>query len=272
MAKPCLTVSILALALGFCSSLSAQTKRAAKSKASPASTVQPASGESADHQPIPIESLKIDGNHNYTPDQILAVAGLKIGQRVMKNDFEGARDRLVATGAFDNVGYRYAPAADAKGYDVLFQVTEMEHLYPLRFDDLPASDAQLRAWLKDNDPLFDGKTGAKIPGTKPELDRYVKLISEFLARQEYHEPVIGKLVSIAPSELVIVFRPAAPPPSVAYVKFNNTGDISAATLQKQIYSVAVGTVYTEQQFRTLLDSSIRPLYDAIGRIRVSFPK
>jgi outer membrane protein insertion porin family len=39
-----------------------------------------------------------------------------------------------------------------------------------------------------------------------------------------------------------------------------------------MYGVAVGTGYTEPQVRLLLDSSVRPLYEARGMIRVSFPK
>ena len=35
---------------------------------------------------------------NYTAEQLLAVAGLKIGQVAGKSDFEAARDRLIATG------------------------------------------------------------------------------------------------------------------------------------------------------------------------------
>ena len=48
---------------------------------------------------------------------MLAVAGLKIGQIAGKEDFEAARDRLVATGVFETVGYRFAPVRQGAGYD-----------------------------------------------------------------------------------------------------------------------------------------------------------
>ena len=44
----------------------------------------------------PIESLKVEGNHSYSREQVLAIAGLKVGQVVGRAEFEGARDRLVA--------------------------------------------------------------------------------------------------------------------------------------------------------------------------------
>jgi outer membrane protein assembly factor BamA len=217
---------------------------------------------------FPLETLKVTGNQNFTAEQVLSVAGLKLGAPVTKDDFEAARNRLLATGVFDIVGYRYEPAKDGKGYDGVFEVTEMKQLFPLRFEELPATDAELRGWLKQKDPLF----APKIPATQPELDRYTKLIAEFLAAKDYHEPVIGKLTPDIPPELVIVFRPAAPHPSVARVKFTDGGPITAETLQKEMYQVAVGSIYTEPNFRTLLDTTIRPLYEARGQIRVSFPK
>ena len=58
----------------------------------------------------------VEGNHLYSKAQVLAVAGLRAGQTVGKPDFEAARERLLATGAFDTVGYSYAPDAKGKGY------------------------------------------------------------------------------------------------------------------------------------------------------------
>ena len=244
----------------------AQSKRRPKPKPGDetpaASTTPPAEGA-----PFPIETLNVTGNQNFTAEQVKAVAQLKVGQSAGKAEFEAARDRLMATGVFDRAGYRYAPAKDGKGYDATLEVVEMPQLFPLRFEDLPATDVQLRALLKQKDPLF----APKIPATKAELDRYARWISEFLAPQNYHDGVVGKVASEG-SDLVIVFRPAKPKPSVARVKFTNTGDISAVTLQTAMYGVAIGVPYTEAQIRLLLDSQIRPLYEARGMIRVTFPK
>src|SRR6266516_4216284 len=55
----------------------------------------------------PVESLLVEGNKNYTREQVLQVAGLKLGQMAGKPEFEAARDRLVASGAFETVGYKF---------------------------------------------------------------------------------------------------------------------------------------------------------------------
>ncbi len=221
-----------------------------------------------DGAPWPIETLNVVGIHNYTADQILAVAGLHSGDTAGKAEFEAARERLMATGVFATAAYRFNPAKDGKGYDASFEVQEIEQMYPARFENLPASDAELRAWLKQHDPLF----ASKIPATKPELDRYARWIEEFLAQRNYHESVAGKVISENPSELVIVFLPAKGRPVVARAIFTNTGAVPAGAAQTAMYGVAIGIPYAEPQYRLLLDTTIRPLYEARGMIRVSFPK
>jgi len=218
--------------------------------------------------PWPVETLTVEGNHLYKSEQILAVAGLRAGQVAGKTEFEAARDRLNATGLFDNVGYHFTPAPDGKGYDAAIEVTEVPQVFPVRFQDLPATDAELRAQLKQKDPLF----GDKIPATKAVLDRYAAWISQFLAAKNYHDPVIGKPTSDATSDLIIVFRPVKARRNIARVKFAQAGDLPAGLLETAIYGVAIGMPYEEAEFRLLLDSQIRPIFEARGLLRVAFPK
>ncbi len=251
----------LAAMLALCaSSLLAQTHKPHKPAADPAPGPAPTT--------YTVEILTVEGNHVYTAEQILAVTGLSVGKKAGPKEFDAARDKLSATGAFDNVNYHYAPSKDAEGYDAGFEVSEIGQLYPLRFEDLHAADAQLRAWLKQKDPLF----GDKVPATKPVVDRYVGWISEFLAAHGGHVAVAGKLSSEGGEELTLVFRPAKAPASVAHVIFTNTGDLPAGSLQTAMYQVAIGVQYSEPKFRELLENQIRPIYEAHGLVRVSFPK
>lgn len=215
-----------------------------------------------------VENLTLEGNRVYSADQILTAAGLRVGQKAGPAEFDAARDKLLATGAFDNVTYRFAPSQDAEGYDATFTVSEVGQLFPVRFEELPATDAQLRTWLKQKDPLF----GEKIPATKPVVDRYVAWISEFLAAHDYHQPIAGKLSSEGSEDLTLLFRPARPRDAIAHVQFTNTGEVPVGLLQTAIYQVAIGVQYSEARFRQLLDNQIRPIYEAHGLVRVSFPK
>ncbi len=260
-------IALVTLLLVTASAAPAQTRRTRKPVPPPktpvAKTTAPAEGGQ-----WPIETLAVQGIHNYTADQVLTVAGIRIGQTAGRSEFEAARERLIATGVFDRVGYRFNPAQDGKGYDASFEVVEMAQMYPLRFEDLPATDAELRAWLKQKDPLF----GPKIPATKTELDRYTGLIAEFLAARNYHEPLIARVVSENPPELNILLRPAKGRAAVSRTIFTNTGALPTGMLQTAMHGVAVGLPYTEPQYRLLLDTTIRPLYEARGMISVAFPK
>jgi len=231
-----------------------------------------ARGFSSGQTPAPtaytVENLTVEGNHAYTAQQIFAVAGLRVGQKAGRSEFDAAREKLEATGAFDRVSYRYAPSKDNQGYDATYEVSEVGQTYPIRFADLPATDAELRTWLKQKDPLFEDK----IPATKPVVDRYVRWLSEFLSARGYHEPLAGRLSADGGEALAVLFRPAKGPPAIAHVLFTGSGDVPAGTLQTAMYGVAIGVLYSEQRVRLLLDSTIRPIYEAHGLLRVAFPK
>jgi outer membrane protein insertion porin family len=146
-------------------------------------------------------------------------------------------------------------------------VVEVAPLFPVRFEDL-GPPQQFEELLKRTDPLF----GPRIPATQQILDRYARAIEEFLAASNRKEKVAGKVSAEPGEEPAVVFRPAASPPVVALVRFTSNEVIPATTLQNKMNAVAVGIPYKEARFRQLLDTSIRPLYEARGRIRVSFPQ
>jgi len=216
----------------------------------------------------PIQSLTVEGNHNYTQEQVLAVAALKLGQLAGKTEFEAARDRLSATGVFETVSYKFAPGADGKTYAASFQVVEVDPAYPIRFEDLGIADQDLTAYLRGKDPLF----APRLAATKQLLERYTKWIQEYVTAHNGKDKVIVKVMPLSGDQFVIVFRPARAEPAVAEIAFEGNEVLPTTMLQKAIAEVAVGAPYHEDRFRQLLDAAVRPLYDARGRIRVSFPK
>ncbi len=216
----------------------------------------------------PIRSLEVTGNQNYTAGQILAVAGLRTGQLAGPKDFEAARDRLAATGVFETIEFRFGPAPGGGGYAVTFQVVEAGPFFPVRFEDLPLPDEEIRAHLRAFDPLFS----ERIPATEDLLGRYARAIEQLLEQKGKRLPVTGRLTSEGDEPLAVVFRPATPRPVIAEVRFTGNQVIPATTLQRTIHAVAIGVAYSEKTFRLLLETNIRPLYEARGRVRVLFPR
>jgi outer membrane protein assembly factor BamA len=247
-----LLILMLAAAVGF-----AQSKPAPK-KAAPAAPVAR----------WPIQSLAVEGNRIYRAEQILAVAGLKVGQMAGRPEFEAARDRIVATGAFETVGYKFAPAAGEKGYTATFQVTEVEQAYAVHFEGLHVSELELTAALKARDPLFSIE---HMAATQPVLERYSKWIGEFMASKGQPEKIAGSVTPSSPGDYAIVFHPDRPLPVVALVSFRGNQVIPENVLHEAVSGAAIGTPYTEDRFREILNASIRPVYEARGRVRVAFP-
>jgi outer membrane protein insertion porin family len=68
-----------------------------------------------------------------------------------------------------------------------------------------------------------------------------------------------------------VFRPPIARSNIAEVRFTGNEVLPSAVLIRTLSGVAVGLPYNEPGLRAVLDSSIRPLYDARGRIRATFP-
>jgi outer membrane protein assembly factor BamA len=258
-----LTFALLAAAAGFPQARAPQ--KTAPKAAPPAAQPQP--------DKWPIATLKVEGNSNYTAEQVLGVAGLKAGEAAGRRDFETARERLMATGAFESVGYAFEPDATGKAYVATFRVAESMPVFPIRFEGLGAPAADLERVLRERDPLF---SAARTPATKPVMERYAGWLQEFLAAQAGADgkatKVAGEVAQFAPGELAVVFRPAGPRPVVARIAFEGNQVVTERLLQEAVWPVAIGTPWTEANFRLLLDSSVRRVYEARGRIRVAFPK
>jgi len=211
----------------------------------------------------PLEALRIQGNQRIPTERIIAASGLKLGTRVLgKPEFDAARDRLLETGAFESVGYSFKPSLN--GFDATFEVVEVETLYPYRFEALPAPEGALRAALKKQEPLL----GDNIPATPQVLNRYNAAIRQFFE---------GKLEATSElnadtGHMEILFRPAGEVARIAEVRFTGNKEMLTALLLQKFSKDAVGIPYSKPLIRRVLDSSVRPMYEEQGRIRVAFPE
>jgi outer membrane protein assembly factor BamA len=217
----------------------------------------------------PVQKLVVEGNHAYTADQVIAVAGIKIGQLAGRPEFEAARDRLVASGVFETVGYKFEPGPDKQGYIATFQVTEVEPAFPVRFEELGVPDRDVEAMLRAKDPLF---STARLPATKAIMDRYVAWVQEYLASKNIQEKLAAKVTPLTSDQFAIVIRPARGLPAVAAVTFSGNQVVPQGVLREAISGIAVGSPYTEAGFREILNNAIRPVYEQRGRVRVAFPE
>lgn len=99
--------------------------------------------------------IEATGLKHVTSAQLIALSGLKVGQIFGPEDIAAARQRLLKTGLFTSIGYRYRNV----GYllIVIFECKEVAWQTPVVFDNfVERTDAQLVAAVARDVPSFDG--------------------------------------------------------------------------------------------------------------------
>jgi outer membrane protein insertion porin family len=237
-------------------------QQSATRKKAPAKAAAPRTAAAPDRWPL--AAIEITGNRVFPREAIVKVLDLQIGAPVNRTDFEAALARLQESGAFEALSFRYTPAGDKLA--VTFEVQEVVDLYPVAFDRLEVPEAELRRHLARRLPLF----GPQIPATGRMLERVVQEITSYLAARDQATDVVGGLAPDPDGKLVLTFRPAAGPPSITFVAFENSKVIRDVDLQAAFHQTAVGVPYTERRLNELLEHNIRPLFEEKGRLRVRF--
>lgn len=243
----------------------APTRRPAPRQAKPA---KPPAPSSAPAEAWPLLRVDYEGLQFTSAAQVEAIAGLKPGQPAGKKDFDAARDRLVASGVFQSVAYRYAPSPDGKAIVATFTLSEIQQRVAWTVEDLPVTAAEVNARASKELPAF----GPVIPVSEPYFERVARLVAAIAKEKGFTEDVSSRLQPGAKDDLVVVFRPRNPPPHIAEVFFQGAKAVDEKILQKAIAQVAVGAPYSESMFRIWLDNQVRPHYDDAGRLRTQFGK
>ena len=251
------------LAIPLIAGQGTQKKRTPGTAPRAAAPVPPAPSPGAAKHPL--KTIHFTGNRRIEAVKILEASGLKIGQPVDQADFEAARMRLLATGAFESIGFGYQPDKSGGGYDASFELVEVVQMFPYIFEDLPASDADLRAVISKQAPIF----GPEIPASPAVLQPIERALSGALGGVLVQAHMLATLRGGEPK---IVFRQPGDRPRISEVHFSGSREIDADRLATAFAGVAIGSEFKEAEIRGLLDQSVRPLYEAHGFIRVAFPK
>lgn len=217
---------------------------------------------------FPLRAIHVRGNKNLPEASILSVTGLKANQKVGKAELDAAKDKLIATGMFETVAFQFEPGTDGLCCVANYDVTEITALFPIQFENVPEPAIDIEKFLKDNVPLFE----PMLPGTTQVIEYYARMIERYLAMKNHAGSVLGALVQTGKNDFKITFRMNEGLPAISNVTFSGNQAIPAVKLQNAINDVAYGQPFTRDGFRLLLENQVKPLYDAIGMIRVKFPQ
>src|SRR3984893_15596781 len=119
-----------------------------------AARVMPVLAQSAHNPTATLRAIHADGVKHLSADQVVALAGLNIGNAVGKQDLQAAADRLVQTGLFSNVNFAFQSKED--GLYLTFKLVEAPRI-PAYFDNIPwFTDGELADAIRKVLPFYDG--------------------------------------------------------------------------------------------------------------------
>ncbi len=222
-------------------------------------------------QPPPgvLQNVSVKGVHLYSPEDVARESGLKVGQRVDPAVLEQARSKLQATELFVNVAYEYRTGAGkSPTYQVTFQVTEIDQLFPTRFERFGPSQDAVRSCVRDHVDLYSDR----IPGTEGVLHRYSEAVQQCVSKGDKSVKVRAAVANDDPQQLTVLFTPDTPAPTISQVFVTGNQAIDTGTILRAVNQVAIGVPLSDTRLKMILDGAIRPLYAAKGYAAVSFPK
>ena len=259
--KPLILLTIVGLAAA------GQTAPRKKAPARPTRPA-PAATQAATPDKWRLDELTVQGAKLYTAGKILAIAGMKTGTKVGKPEFEAARDRLLASGFFETVGFHFDPVPGQPAVRGTFDVVEIAQVYHWRVEDVPVSTADFAKLLAVEEPLV----GEKLPASEVVMKRLAERLQTAVAAKGFTEPVAAQLVTEGAQNIVVILRPRKTPPNIAEVNFTGNKALPSGDLRRAIANLAIGSPFTEARFREYLKTTILPLYENVGRLRVAFPQ
>lgn len=126
-----------------------------------------------------LDSIVVEGNARVAPDQVIAAAGLRVGDRINYRDVQRAVQGLFATGQFDDVVIEQFEGVN--GNTLVFRVTErplLERWEVRGVAKLPAGDVRGRVKVAEGRPI--DRSG--IQAAKAAIDSLYRQRGYFAAR------------------------------------------------------------------------------------------
>jgi outer membrane protein insertion porin family len=145
---------------------------------------------------VPPKPVRFQGAPQYTQQELLATAGLKLDARLNIRDMKAHVKQLSDTGFFQEIKL----TSDNKG--LLFTLTPSSQLYPMHLDNVPLTPGkELDARLRERFPLYRGL----LPASGSIVDGICQTLEEMLAAKNVKATVKAALTSdLGPQKLTAI--------------------------------------------------------------------
>ena len=211
-----------------------------------------------------LAGVHVSGSTHFSEADIASAAGLTVGAMASPADFQTAANKLVASGAFEEVGYKYEPAGT--GYSVTFKLTDGSFV-PVSYDNFVwFTDAELNEAVRKQVPLFRGAVAA----TGDMVDQVTAALQSIMTERGISGEVTfmqqGKLGQEASGGIFTITGPTI---HVRQVKFPGAADADVPALEK----VAEGLLkssYRRSIVGEFAELNLWPVYRERGYLKAAF--
>jgi outer membrane protein insertion porin family len=214
-----------------------------------------------------LDKIEVSGLQRVTEAQVVAASGLEVGQAVDVAALDAAAERLLATGLFTRLGYRYR----TKGVEavVTFEVEESkaERNIPVVFDNFVwFTDEELARVVRNELPAFDGKA--------PESSGAVASITRALERLLRARKIAGQVDYIPSADMAggnakHIFSVKGVNIPICALQFPGATAITEKELvghSAQIFRAG----YSREFVEGFAEATLKPLYWERGHLRANF--
>lgn len=220
-------------------------------------TVSPSRAQTADNVSASLREVRIEGQKHLSEAQIVAITGLTVGSEIARADLQAGADKLVQTGLFDKVSYKFETRT---GVIVTYQVQESPRVLAY-FDNIPwFADSELADAIRKKLPYFDGTLPEGGGAVDQAADAIKELIASHGVQATLHHEVTGNPDSDGKIQM---FRVEGPSLRIEKLEFSDAGLLSSKAVQQHLEEI-VGKPYSRMTIDLFLTEAIRPVYLAKG--------
>jgi len=213
--------------------------------------------QTADNVTASLREVRIEGQKHLSEAQIVAITGLTVGSAVGRADLQAGADKLVQTGLFDKVSYKFETRT---GVVVTYHVEESPRV-PAYFDNIPwFADSELNDAIRKKIPYFDGT----LPEGGGAVDQAADAIKELIASHGLQVTLQHEVLPDPDGDgRIQMFKVEGPSLRIEKVGFSDAGLLASKTVQQHLEEI-VGKPYSRMVIDLFLTEAIRPVYLAKG--------
>ena len=208
-----------------------------------------------------LREIHAEGQKRVTEAQVIAITGLTPGTQVSKADLQTAADKLIESGLFAKVNYKFQ--SKVAGILVTYYVEEAPRV-PLYFDNIAwFADSALADAIRAKVPTFDGT----LPEGGAAVDEAVAAVKQLLGSRGIQGSVVTSLIPNPSGEgNVQEIHMEGSSLQIAQLEFSDPALKDSKVLQQHMSEI-LGKPYSRMTIELFLAEAVRPIYLQRGLLR-----